>query len=465
MIKKHGDRVIDYSSYFSISNKDSKDKYDIDIWFFIPSHLNTNKYKTEDFFRDFATYTRYSAPNLTLNSLNDFYNKKNPLTRLIELDHNSNNFNLIEYELKTLINTLKMSCIQSITTLKAMNKYSPFEAKRNLKALLERLNNILEKLDELYIKAPKEFKPSYLLCLEGVSLRIEKTLYSIYNFSPGYKKFITDEVVKQRSFRVERGFSSITTEQSHLNNKVIYREHLIKKWAESIMYINMQKSKTQRGINHVFLGSAAALAMLVAGFITIFSSKWLGRESVFWFLTALLAYSLKDRFKDIFKTIFLKRMSNLFSDRVKDIVTPIRRRKCGKSKESVTFPAFSDIDSEIQRVRFNYKEDLAIKQYQEDIIHYKKRVKIKSSTLYKNHSRLFGIMEIIRFDLRRWFYKMDRINEKCFVPSNGEILTVKGEREYHFTVIIKLKTEKKTTIQRYRIVANNHKITEIIKVS
>ncbi len=264
---------------------------------------------------------------------------------------------------------------------------------------------------------------------------------------------------------MKMGFSSITSQSESTNSQVVYREHLIKKWSENIMYISMEKSKTQRGISHLFLGSAAAVAMLIAGMITLVSTKWLGQESLYFLLTALLAYSLKDRIKDVLKSVFLRRMSNLFSDRVKDIVTPLNRRKCGKSRERVTFPAFKDLDIDIQKHRFNFKDDLSIKQYQEDIIHYKKNVNVKTSVLYKNHSRLFGIKEIMRFDFRRWFYKMDRQNEKCYIPQEDKLITVKGEREYHFTVIVQIKTSKKTKIERYRIIANNSRIRGIIKIS
>lgn len=465
MLKKHGNRVIDYSSFFTIDNEEREESYDIDIWFFIPSHLNIKKYTKDDFFRDFSTYTRYSAPKLSLNSLNDTHEDKNPLHRLLNIEHTEDNRNIIDYELKTLLNALKLSSIQAVVTLKAMKKYSAFEAERNLLKIIERLNKILELVDNLSLEAPDSFKESYLLALEGISLRIDKTLFSIFKFSPEYEELISDQLKKQREFRRKKGFGSIATENNSVNNRVIYREHLIKKWSESIMYINMEKSKTQKGISHIFLGTAAAVAMLIAGIITLITAKWVGQESLIWFLIALVAYSLKDRFKDILKSIFLKRMRSLFSDRVKDIVTPIRKSKCGKSKERVSFPYFSEIKDEIKKTRFNFKDDLSIKQYQEDIIHYSKEVYINTSTLYKNHSRLFGIKEIIRFDFRRWFHKMDKKSEKCFIPQDGKIKIVKGEREYHFTMIIQIRTSREITTQRFRIVANNYKIKEIIKVS
>lgn len=465
MFKRHGNRVIDYSHYFEISAEKPVQDYDIDLWFFIPSNLNQSNYTTDDFFKDFLSYTRYSAPNLTLNSLIDFHNDKNPLARLKNSSHSPKCYSRVEYELKTLLNTLKMSSLQTITTLKAMKLYSKYEAERNLKIQCGRFTEILDTLVDIYNNTPADYHSIYLLALEGVSLRIENTLYKIYDDFKESRKLIVDEIRKQRAFRKSMNFISIASDNDKQNNELIYREHLIKKWSESIMYINLEKSKTQKGLSHVFLGSAAAIAMLFAGIITLVFAKWVGQESVIWFLIALLAYSLKDRIKDVLKSIFIKRMRNLFSDRVKDVVTPIRKRKCGKSKERVSFPDFTEIEKKVQDLRFSYKDDLSIKQYQEDIIHYNKSVSIKTPILYKNHTRLFGIKEIMRFDFRRWFHKMDRRTEKCFIPENDVLKQVKGEREYHFTVIIRVRSNKESTLERFRVVANNQKIRSVVKVS
>lgn len=464
MLKRHGSKQVEFSGYFEISKESPKALYEIDIWVFIPASLNNNSYSKNEFFDDFNSYTRYNAPNLTLNSLNDYFNSKNPLTRLQNIPHTEENFKLIEYELKTLLNTLKVSSIQALATLEAMTKFSNFEAVRNAEIQINRLENILKKLQEIFKESPPIFSTIYNLSLEGISLRIEKCLYIIYKLFPEKKTFIISKINSQRSFREKMGFKSITTEDENLNSQVIYREHLIKKWSESIMYITMEESKTQGGIGHIFLGSAAAIAMLIAGMITLISAHWLGQDTIYWFLTALLAYSLKDRIKDILKTIFLKKMSTLFSDRVNDIVTPINKRRCGKSRESVLFPPFNDIASKVQTLRFNDKHDLDIKKYQEDIIHYKKSVIIKTKTLYKNHSRLFGIKEIMRFDFRRWFHKMDRKTEKCYIPQEGVLVPVKGDREYHFTLIIQITADKKITLERYRVIANSHRIRMIKKI-
>ena len=465
MLKKHGSKQIELSGYFEISKESPKVLYEINMWIFIPASLNNNSYSKEEFFDDFNSYTRYNAPNLTLNSLNDFLNPKNPLTRLQNISHTKDNFNLIEYELKTLLNILKVASIKELATLEAMSRFSRYEAERNAEVQIEKLEDILNKLQKISKTSPSIFSTIYNLSLEGVSLRIEKSLYRMYQLFPNKRTFIISKIDTQRFFREEMGFKSITTDDENLNSQVIYREHLIKKWSESIMYITMEKSKTLGGIGHIFLGSAAAIAMLIAGIITILTARWLGQNSFYWFLTAMLAYSLKDRIKEILKAIFLRKMSTLFSDRVNDIVAPRNRHRCGKSKESVSFPKFYNITSDVKTLRFNDKHDLDIKKYQEDIIHYKKSVTIRTKTLYKKHSRLFGIKEIMRFDFRRWFHKMDKKTERCFMPKGESLAPVKGDREYHFTLIIKVRNNNKTTLERYRIIANSHKIRKIEKES
>lgn len=465
MIKKHGNKQIEFSQYFEISKGTPRVEYNIDIWFFIPSSLNTRDYNSEDFFTDFTSYTRYNAPNLSLSALNDFFNPKNPITRIQNTHHNTENFNEIEYELKSLLNIFKLSCSRTIITLKTMNKLSGYESDKNLSIQMEKLKNIQLKLLSLSRVAPEEFCSIYNLALEGISLRIEKSFQNLYRTFMDSREILLQEMEYQRTLRENLGFKTIITEDEKVNSETIYREHIIKKWSESIMYINMENSKTQKGINHLFLGSAAALAMLITGIITIVVVKIWGSDNLYWFIAVLLLYSLKDRIKDIFKASFSKRMSSIFSDRAKSIISPINRRKCGKSRESVTFPEYKNMNSDLQKLRFYLKNDISIKQNQEDIVHYNKQVKIFTSKLYRNHTRLFGIREIMRLDLRKWFHKMDKDIEKCYMPQNGTLIQVNGDREYHFNVILKVNSPGTSFLKRYRVVANSRKIKSVEKIT
>lgn len=464
MIKRHGKRLLEYKNYFELPKEKSKSKYEINMWFFIPNNLHHMNYGVNDFFDDISLYTRYKAPNLTLNSLIDFYNEKNPLYRLGIIPHTKENINRIEYELKTLLNTLKVTTRQTIETLKAMEKYSYYEAERNLTLQCDRMEVVLDKLHEYYKETPTFLSQPYLLTLEGTSIRIEKTFYQLYKVFPKLARDIVKRIERQRDFRLSLGFKSIFNRDQENNSNAVYREHLIKKWAESIMYLDIESSKTQKGLKHFFLGSAAAIAMMVAGIITIIASKWWGNETLYWFITALVAYSLKDRIKDILKALFLRSASTIFFDRERNIVGPGSKKACGKSRESVNFPNFDTLPKEVKNLRFKLDDDLEIKKYQEEIIHYKRDVKLSTRKLYKGHSRLFGIKEIMRLDLRRWFYKMDKVKESCFIPEGDTLTPSKGEREYHFNAIVKTTYNDVKDIKRYRITANNRNIKSVIEV-
>ncbi len=464
MLKKHGNMQIEFNKYFNIPKNIKHEEYTIDIWFFIPSTLLYSSYDNSDFFNDFTSYTRYNAPNLSLKTLADFNHPKNPLTRIGNKEHTRENFSEIEYELKTLLNTFKVSMQKIITTLGELNKSDSDLSKNKLIQKIELMKQIQDRLIELNISDDKQFKDIYNLALEGLSLRIEKTFYSIYSISEEFQPLSIDVINKQRQFRINMGYSSVTSENEESNSQAIYREHIIKKWSESIMYLNIENSKTHKGLNQIFLGSAAALAMLISGIATILVARMLGGDSIYLFITALFLYSIKDRFKDLFKAIFLKRMISIFYEKVKIIQSPLSRRRCGRSMESVYFPKYEDLDKDAKKLRFYQKDDISIKQYQEDIIRYSKLVKIKTGKLYKNHTRLFGIREIMRFDLRHLFYKMDKEDEKCYLPDGNSLKQVKGDREYHFNLIVRIKNSRGSDLTRYRIVANSRKIKKVIAI-
>ncbi len=465
MVKKHGNKQIDYSRFFEISKDNTREDYKIDIWFFIPTNLNNGSYKSEDFFNDFTTYTRYNAPNISLNCLTDSKNPKNPLTRLQNLGNETDKYQEIEYELKTLLNTFKVSTEKVITSIIAKKNFNDLEVLKNINFEIERFNIVLNRLKQISKNSPAQLNFIYNLAIEGISLRIEKTLYKIYRINQVFEAPTLKEIKYQRAFREKIGFKSITSTDEKNNSKAIYKEHMIKKWSESMMYINMESSKTQSGLNHLFLGTAAALAMLITGIFAILASRVWGNDSLYLFIAAMILYSLKDRFKDIFKPIFLRRMTRIYADRIKTIVSPINKRKCGKSMESVSFPKHDDLKKEVQELRFYLKDEFSIKQHQEDIIHYKKQVKVVTSKLYKNHTRLFGIKEIMRYDFRKWFNKMDKDVEKCYIPGVNKLDQVNGDREYHFNIIVQIKSSKQKTLKRYRVVANSRKIKKIYSVS
>lgn len=464
MLKKHGNKLLDYKNYFKIPRNSRKVEYRVDFWFFIPSNLHPQNYNNSDFFNDLSLYTRYNAPNLGLTSLVDLYNEKNPLYRLLNINHTQENREVLEYELKTLLNILKVSGKQTIETVKAMGKFSQYEAVRNLENSIQNYSLVVSKLISIYKDSPKEFSNIYLLAIEGATIRVEKILYKLHKTIPEKEETISLEIEKLREIRRRYNFSTIFTKNERDNSNTVYREHLIKKWSESIMYISNESSRTQKGLKHLIIGSAAAMAMLIVGIITLFTSRFLGEQTLLLFIGALLAYSLKDRIKDILKVILLKRATNVTSDRVRNIVDPGSRIKCGKSKESIYFPSFRDLPGKVRELRFKEREDLEIKQHQEEIIHYRREVKLNSRKLYTNHSRLFGIKEIMRFDLRRWFYKMDRVKEKCFIPENGKLVRVNGEREYHFSIIVRTISGIETITKRYSVIANSRKVKEIREV-
>lgn len=462
MIKKHGKKQIDIKLHIPIPRNDKRQNYSIEIWFFIPVNLfpGNKVYTTREFFEDQITYTRYQAPHLTLHDILDEENNLSPLNRLNRYTDRKQ----IIYELKTLLTATKNSSKYIISQAKKCPGREETEAfiKDSIttaEKIQKRLIALTEKSDD------SELETAYQKTREGLSIRIEKTACTLAVRTGLCKEFLTAAALKQYEYRKKEGFLSIPhPEDEEQNSRLIYIEHRIKKWSENILYMEMEKSRRERSLKNILLGTAAAFAMLFALTASVISTRWFKAGSVYWVLTAIIAYSFKDRLKEGLRSLFLNKLPGLISDRIKRIVAPGSNIICGHSRERVMFPTFKQLSRKIQETRLKYKDQLSIAPVNENIIHYNKTVRLDSHKLYKNHQRLLDIAEIIRFDFRRWFHKMDKLMEKLSMVHEGKIIPIRGQREYHFTVIVKLRYNDSEKIHRYRIITSSSKITKIHKV-
>ncbi len=149
------------------------------------------------------------------------------------------------------------------------------------------------------------------------------------------------------------------------------------------------------------------------------------------------------------------------------IFDPRNNRKCGATKERILYQEATSIPEAVQELRMKDKDLLLKTLVEEDIIQYQKQILIDSNELLTNHKRLISINEIMRLDMRKWFYRMDKDREFRFYQKGDALETIRSERVYHFTLIIGI-SEVYSGIEeeliRYRIIANSNGIRRIDEV-
>ena len=199
---------------------------------------------------------------------------------------------------------------------------------------------------------------------------------------------------------------------------------------------------------------------------SIFSMKLFPSWSFYWIIMAIISYLFKDRIKDLLKPILILYAPKIASNRIYKIFDISSKISIGVSREKVNFLKKEKVPENIFLLRNNSNNLLADKK--ESILHYSKDLKINLKPFFQNHKRLHGITEIIRFDLREWFKKMDDSNQQIAFWNKDEKKSgfIYTDRVYHINFIFRTSNlqNEGVSLSKHRITCSRKGIIGIKKV-
>ncbi len=102
----------------------------------------------------------------------------------------------------------------------------------------------------------------------------------------------------------------------------------------------------------------------------------------------------------------------------------------------------------------------------EKVIFYRKQVNLFSKRLksvYKEFN-IEGVNDIMRFNVNRFLTRMDNPSRKIYTLKYDEIHTLRGDRVYHFNLIMKITMESETIYKRVRIIMSRKGIKRIEEI-
>ena len=310
---------------------------------------------------------------------------------------------------------------------------------------------------------------------ESVSLTTEIENYRLYDlFSKRDDLGTTTDLVKRRLetealYREKSGYSSIVNPSDLARNEqLLYRESILKKWSQSAMYMNSEFAPTTAKVSQVLAGIAAALAMTFAVFATILANRLFASYSVPWSLLIVVAYIFKDRLKESIRSILGKLTPKLFSDETIQLIDPSVGKRVGLARSSVHFGYSRDVPWQVQSLRNTEDSPLKSILPREDVIHYRRRIRLNGKLLQSNHTRLDSLTEVIRLKLDKWLSEMDNsVNHLSYIK-NGERKKVKALRVYHIHLLLCLTgphAGNPPTFFFYRIVMTQDGLVRIEKIN
>lgn len=463
-VRKHDSHHLELKTILPVPHE-GRGKYDLNFYFFSPAQLHFSKatISVEQVLKHIQTYTRFSSPTIALNGLTDPKCLLSPLTRIHGYLEQLQRGEIVEekhiiYELQTLVNAYRGEIRDFVDLLEQM-------VKDGIKGLTRYKSKIQQTIvdAEKLLEAMRALFPQFLnprisdttrtaleWADEAMGIITERNairLFSICKYEFGLDSLLPELerlVDAENIYRHEKGYqSAYIPEKPHIGETLAYRESILKKWAQSAMYMKSIDSRIPKQIGHLLAGIAAGTAMTFAVLATLYAEKVFARNTGPWALIIIVSYIFKDRIKEILREIFGRLLPRLLADRIYRLIDPATGKDAARSQVIIKYGTDRDQPEAIQKARDMKGNPFYAILPPQNVLHYNRLISLNSRLLRSNHSRLESVTEVTRIRIDDWLKEMDDPEEIQYKLINGERKLVSGNRVYHIHLIASLKEDKK----------------------
>lgn len=462
LIKQHSRFQVEIKNHYPIKDK-NKNHYDLNIYLVSPFTLdiNNNTYSRNQILSDIHIYTRYTIYETSLAELIHRKNEQSPLRRVETLiqkgrEYTASNMDRINYEFRILANVFLYQLDQQETYFRERinDGVSSKEIKPEVILLTENLDNLICRFRDLNDQIDQEPVPSpiqigYSLADESISLSIERVLFPLLNLfndregSLGKKK-IKQLLKKEMTYRKGLGYAIIENNPGPLElEKRVYRESILKKWAQSVNYMDKKGSTINKSTSELLAAIAAAIAMSFAVLATVYANRFFVIYSLPWIVVAIFSYSLKDRIKEALRTIFKRLLPRMISDRTDNLYDMLINKPIGRARLTVEHKKGRDLSPELTRWYKRGDSRFLSILPQGNILNYRRQISLNNSLLRKYHTRMTSITEVFRINLEKFVKNMDDPDKDLWF-FNGDVPTKAiGTRVYKLKFAVQISQDGK----------------------
>ena len=457
--------------------------YTIEIYIFLPSSLGLNHetYPRYLFYRDIQTYIRFMTPVVLMSKMRE--GQDSPM-RLLENSLHDLAREPTKSAIKHYENQNKMFCsIFRASLRRHVNLIHNCQSQGDIGIMVDQYladvpDDVREfrKLYELLAveNIDEERLSTFAFSDEYLSLTVEQLTFDILEelrrfdngaFRKHTKKLIAlinDEV----EYRKKKDYPSIAVSGSN-NEKFIYRSSVLKKFTESILFLNTKVRPEGKIIEQMIFSFAAGLAMVFATAVAFYTQAKYGNFTMMFFLALVISYMLKDRIKELVRIYLNDKIQRFFYDHKVNICSGSARNKLGLTREGFSFISEGSLSPEVLKLRGRDRFNLIDNELGgEKIILYRKQVKIFTRNfddVYQSHP-IHGINDITRLNISRFVRKMDNPKKTLFVTEGNDYRRINGNKVYHLNMVVKHTSQDKVEYNRFRVVLNRNGIKRIEEV-
>ena len=459
--------------------KKKKSKYTTLTYLFFPDSLNINQktYPPSKFYNDVRLNIKYETPNYTLDDINigDESLYQNLLKNTKKFIDNRSEKNHLVFK-----DQVKMFAATFCSLVREESRHlikSKDVSKERINYLLEKITFILSDFRKLVTKTKKtNFQGEVINVIfyadEHMSNVVEFQLMKLYNHLKR-NNYTVDELIhivrlinKEQKYKKQESYDSVKS-KSIDPDELLFKQSQLKKYIESVFYLNQEVRKDGAMFEQTMLAFAAGLAMVFSTGIAFYYQKVYGNFTMPFFIALVVSYMLKDRIKGLISLLFVSRSRFLFND-FKIKITNALGKKIGIFRENFIFVPLKKLGAKVKKHRVT---DMVVKMSEsslnEHIIQYKKKIIIYPKKFGDDlpDKNINGLTDVTRLNFHRFIQYMDNPKKDFILIKKGEVYHKIANKIYHINIIQKFYTEEGIEFRRYRVIMNRNGIRKIEKVA
>lgn|GEM_PF-555310 len=491
-VRIHSSRHIETKLVLPLATKRNY-KYDLHYYIFSPAQLNIRNEETNkiDMLNKFVTHGRYASPQFTIEELVDLQNINSPLTILWNMStqffKNCTEIRVI-HEIQGLCNTIRHQSRQTVARCNLAIKQGA--CGQVLKVLAEgwseQSNLVIERYRSIQKVAQDIFSPESLIVQafawgdEALSIFAEKDSLDLYLRLEPYYHEISDSMAglldisrSEASYRVQQGFLSANV--SSTNNKTeqfTYRNAVLKKWTQSVLYLDPVQTKSPKYIAGILSGIAAGIAMTFATLASIFAETRFTKNGFGWAMIVIIAYIFKDRIKNGLWSIINIFLPRVLADKISIFKSPRSGRVLCRNRTRLFFTDAKKVPKDIAEARKDDTNPFRDLMPTEDVVHYARFMNIKrfKAKDEKQTPWVKNLTLITRIRIDDYLKDMDDTHTffQALESSDEPVIGDKSNRTYHLHLVIKeecLTNPDLCNLHHFLVVLNKDGIVRLKKLS
>ncbi len=468
--KIHDRFTLEFKVGFNTEKADKQKKasdFVMNTWIFVPNSLDINptKYSKENFYRDLKSDQRIITPNYTLHDLAN----NDQLLPNQTLDNEFGDLSIAPDDTIDLVHALKMYCAIAKSAFRDASKQATEtdNAKQRIencelyladaKQVLNRFRTLYKKLKNNGIKGKIvqdfAYADEFLGNIMAVhTYRLRDKIHDSFpdDYSQLESRF-KDLLLGERAYKSEQGYLNVNPDAPNGNEDFVFRTSLLKKFAESDLYLSSNKRKNTFLVEQILYSLAAGSAMLVATLSSFFFQQRYGNFTLPFLIALVVSYMFKDRLKEWLRLIFAKRLSSTVFDTRTDF--RIKGRHVGWSKDSMDFIDSDKVLPEVMRLRDRLPLFDEVSGCDEKVILFRKKVRVWPSELAKaSPFPMSGINDILRYNITELTRKMD--NPSLSLSGSWEdegYKPIEGRKIYRLTFVFQCIYDGSTEYKRVTV--------------